>query len=493
MVAHTEDVFDRVIGGVRRAPASDEIGGGSLRGLSFRLRWLTPTASEGDLTLSLGGDQVWTVAPQTLTTLEWADFLEGLSRAWLHLCLEESYPRGVTPETPSATERALLERVFSETAVRAEFQAFRKHHDLSTWLTQSYSFPQMWIIREGNFMLLEGGNRVLRWAYSDVTRTLEHLGNAITERLSVTSDASTSNALRSWRRREEASDSLLENISLGIGPDRLRYLRSALPVRTRDQIFRGMDEVRAAARMLASYSNDEVILQVATLINAQLHRETVELARSSLSAAGELSKVSRELPRMQGRHIARWLRGTLGKTTLGTRLDPERLLEAWNVAIVPFTTVVQIEAISFWGPSHGPAILLNSAGRRSRKMKEARFGISGGARFTLAHELCHLLLDTEGSLPVAEVLGGGVPSAPEERANAFAAELLLPEHDAGIFYTRSSSADDALRSLTRTYGVTKTLAAWQILKRFGEGSPSLKQGDFDALYQITRSRRPSTM
>ena len=115
--------------------------------------------------------------------------------------------------------------------------------------------------------------------------------------------------------------------------------------------------------------------------------------------------------------------------------------------------------------------------------------MSGGARFTLAHELCHLLLDTKGSLPVAEVLGGSVPNAPEERANAFAAEFLLPESAAGLAYTTSANVQDALNSLTYKYGVTKTLAAWQILKRFGEGSPVLTPGDFWVLHQIASIRR----
>jgi hypothetical protein len=39
--------------------------------------------------------------------------------------------------------------------------------------------------------------------------------------------------------------------------------------------------------------------------------------------------------------------------------------------------------------------------------------VNGAMRFTLAHELCHLLVDRKGSLPVAEVLGGATPNRPE--------------------------------------------------------------------------------
>jgi IrrE N-terminal-like domain len=489
MVLSAEHVFERPIGAIRGKRSADEVIGGSARGMSFLLRWSDPTSAEGDLTISLGGNQVWTTAPQTLASSAWVEFLAGLSSAWLHLRLEETYPRGVVPEMPSRTEAALLSRVISPEATGEEFRLFRRHHDISAWFKSDANFPPMWMIREGNLMLMEGGNRILRWAYSDVIRTLQHLGTAIAERLSAASDASAVAALRSWQMREQAADSDLDKISLGITTERLSHLAQIVPLRTRAQIFGGVDEVRAAARMLLSWVDDDVVLKVAELIRSQPRRDTPELSKLTVQAAEILTEASRELPRIQGRQVAIWFRNLLNGVDQTHRVNPEKLLKSWNVAIVPFTTVAQMEAISFWGPSHGPAILLNIGGRRSRQSGGSRHGTSGGARFTLAHELCHLLLDTEGSLPVAEVLGGSVPNAPEERANAFAAEFLLPESVAGRAYTESATVDEALRSLTRTYGVTKTLAGWQILKRFGEGSPVLSQSDFLALRQITGVRR----
>jgi len=38
----------------------------------------------------------------------------------------------------------------------------------------------------------------------------------------------------------------------------------------------------------------------------------------------------------------------------------------------------------------------------------------------------HLLVDRKGFLPLVEVFGGYAPKGAERRANAFAAELLLP-------------------------------------------------------------------
>ena len=492
MILSADHVFDRPIGAVRSARRTDEVVGGSARGMSFRLRWLDPSSAEGDLTISLEANQAWTTAPQTIGLSAWAAFLAGLSNAWLFLRLEETYPRGVVPVMPSLTEAALVRRVISPEVANDEFRLFRSHHDISAWFEPYLDFPQLWIIREGNLMLMEGGSRTVRWAYGDVIRTLQHLGNAIAERLVAVDEAAAAAALRSWQSREQTADSELEAISLGTNVERLSRLAAAVQPRTRAQIFQGADEVRAAARMMLSSTDDSVVLHVAELIQTQSRRDTDTVSLQSVAAIQELSEVRHDLPRTQGRHIAAWLRRALEHSDQ-SRAEPEKLLKAWNVGIVRFTTRPHIEAIAFWGPSHGPAILLNTGGRRSRQSAEPWHGMSGGARFTLAHELCHLLLDTKGSLPVAEVLGGSVPNAPEERANAFAAEFLLPESVAGLAYTNSATIEEALASLTRSHGVTKTLAAWQIMKRFGEGSPVLKPGDFWTLRSIASVRRATRL
>lgn len=48
-------------------------------------------------------------------------------------------------------------------------------------------------------------------------------------------------------------------------------------------------------------------------------------------------------------------------------------------------------------------------------------------RFTLAHELCHILFDRSRSLRMAIVSGPWAPLSIEQRANAFAAAFLMPE------------------------------------------------------------------
>jgi Zn-dependent peptidase ImmA (M78 family) len=49
-----------------------------------------------------------------------------------------------------------------------------------------------------------------------------------------------------------------------------------------------------------------------------------------------------------------------------------------------------------------------------------------GIRFTLAHELCHLLFDREKARPIVHASTPWAERAVEQRANAFAAMLLMP-------------------------------------------------------------------
>ncbi len=117
--------------------------------------------------------------------------------------------------------------------------------------------------------------------------------------------------------------------------------------------------------------------------------------------------------------------------------------------------ITTVDAIGCWGPSHGPAVLLNSDRRHALSV--------GRKRATLAHEICHLLLDRLASLPLIEVLGGRTARHVEQRANAFAAELLLPRHLAGeLFLGFGDDHERAAKSLRARFGVSSALLGWQL-------------------------------
>lgn len=127
-----------------------------------------------------------------------------------------------------------------------------------------------------------------------------------------------------------------------------------------------------------------------------------------------------------------------------------------------------IDAIGCWGPRHGPAVLLNS--------DTGHAASSGRGRATLAHEVCHLLVDRKNSLPLVEVLGGRTAKHVEQRARAFAAELLLPRDIAGqAFLDHEGEEARAARSLCSRFGVSSELLAWQVRNSGQPLTPSARQ------------------
>ncbi len=103
----------------------------------------------------------------------------------------------------------------------------------------------------------------------------------------------------------------------------------------------------------------------------------------------------------------------------GGFVDVERLIEALGVRIGELAlSDAHVRGVAVAGPQHRPGIFVNE--RNAFNAHEA------GRRFTLAHELRHLLFDREQGRPLAVASGPWAPRAIERRANAFAAMLLMP-------------------------------------------------------------------
>ena len=77
-----------------------------------------------------------------------------------------------------------------------------------------------------------------------------------------------------------------------------------------------------------------------------------------------------------------------------------------------------IRGIAFAGVGFAPRIVVN--GTHPFNDNES------GRRFTIAHELCHVLFDRTRARRVAHASGPWAPAGIEKRANAFAAYLLMP-------------------------------------------------------------------
>lgn len=78
-----------------------------------------------------------------------------------------------------------------------------------------------------------------------------------------------------------------------------------------------------------------------------------------------------------------------------------------------------VRAVSFAGSHHLATMLINTSWDGNQR--------SSVRRFTMAHELCHLLHDRTYGAQLAVASGPWAPFALEQRANAFAAMLLMPQ------------------------------------------------------------------
>ena len=476
--------FGGIIGTRRRRREVHDLGvarGGSRRGLSYELVWdAQARGSIGTLTLMVGGICVWGTEERGIHR-DWSVLLEFLAERWNWLLLEQSYPGGVTPRWPSDLRSALLQMLPSLEPLDIEWlgKQFGQSHNLARFgrrAIRGRALPDIWVLREGGNMILDAKPVRIRWPFADVVRSLASLGEAIAGRLRELDPEH--RIARAWDHRDIISDSIAQSISLGMTLREAEHLTTSgvIEQQSRSEILRDADELVAVARMVGSRAS----LSDLKLVS----REVVGLASRSTDALDQLGRSANEFlenspdlrrPHEQGHALAQWLRKELDVWRPGKDIDPDQLLEGWNVDIRAIQLTPAIEAISVWGPLRGPSVLVNRQGIHNRSLIHGD-DIYGGLRATFAHELCHLLLDRGRSLPVAEVLGGSTPLYLEQRANAFAAEFLVPRLWAIQEYRRSPDAQSALDRVCSRYRVSTTLAARQLLnysQEFGEVFPDV--------------------
>ena len=159
-----------------------------------------------------------------------------------------------------------------------------------------------------------------------------------------------------------------------------------------------------------------------------------------------------------------------------TSVDIDRILEALGVEVVEVRlTDETTRAVAIAGPQRRPCVAWNSACERNA---DAR-----GRRFTLAHELCHLLFDADAGRRLALASGPWAPVDVEQQANAFAAMLLMP----------TEAVHSAVGELTEPLGSRNAVAriAGQFNTGFDATLHHLANLGFIDEYTTERIRAPS--
>jgi hypothetical protein len=125
-------------------------------------------------------------------------------------------------------------------------------------------------------------------------------------------------------------------------------------------------------------------------------------------------------------------------------INVEHVMSSLDIAISSLElSDAEVRAVSVFGPTQRPHVFRNV---------QTRWGTSSAvARFTLAHELCHLLFDREYGDELAIATGPWAPLAIEQRANAFAAAFLMPTwllRDALAEATAPADDQETIRSVS---------------------------------------------
>lgn len=418
----------------------------------------------GALGLWLGDTLVWTESndgSEKPVEWSWVNLLEGLGRVWPWLTLEEGYPIPIHPEHPGRLDDELSKRWDGMVGLQRDDEEdlifdFNHRHNLAL-LVRGVSLPRVMVMREGNEMVFWSQRRPqpVRIPFAEFVRVFEAFGDHLSYLLI---DSNRDLAILARKRWSERVSKTFEYKRQGAFEDEdpsvkrlIEAQRQVSHAAANDELYSD-DEIRAAARMTAKKFMAEDRLKVLEAIQKIKPRKTPELDRLSQSVpdANEHSSVGFQ----QGYWLATWLREEL---QLGAgNVDPKSIIEGWDVEIFDIEVDPEICAVAVWGRLHGPGVILNQS-------RNSRASGAKGCRATLAHEICHLIYDRSRSLPVADVMGGLGPQFAEKRANAFAAEFLLPRASAAAEVRNSS--DDILviaKRLERKFGVSRAIVRHQM-------------------------------
>ena len=439
--------------------------------LTFVLTFVEPeaetaaSASLGNLKLVMQGLPVWSSGREPWPMVEW---LEHLAAQWTFLEWEERDPLQLGGDFSTVRARAQERwRDLPEAEGDAQDEllfGFERSHNLANAF-QGMVLPDLWWVRQGACAWVKAGLSAAVVPWTTAREALQGTGDQIANRLRDVDDERARVARRAWDQRSNKNTPAVIEAALGVTA---RILEELAPREQWAELLEfdpaAPSELLVAARMAGPYAQAEDLRELMNQLKAQ--KATASPALTALSSG--LPKLLGP-PYEQGQAAAIWLRQHW-RVAANKPIDPAARLRALGVRVREVTLMTTaIDAACAWGPRHGPVVLVNPKGRHAS-------GVAG-RRATLAHELGHLLMDRGGLLPVAEVKGGAVSEEAEARANAFAAELLLPQKEAAAWMARAEKrgAKAALAKLCRHYGVSKKSAAWQALKANVDLPPNVEK------------------
>jgi hypothetical protein len=449
--------------------------------LKFALSWSPPGArarriTTASLCVRIGSRTIWPVdgADDVSLEIQADDLLSYLTEFWKPLILRQTYPIASQPDRPSLLRSEAEKRWASapdETIEREDelVTAFEEAHDLSRCFAGLFDLPALWLVRQGDRMLVETRSALRSVAFDEAQAALRVVGDEIARHLNAAEAERWSDLLSAWRSRDQGDPAVLlawaasldRQVAQSFAKEGVLEAPQSVTEAANDN-----DELRIAARM-ASALPQEQIRQIISLVQSFEKCEARPLDAFGADFRAYIAKsFADRRPFEQGEAGANFVRARLNLRD-EEQVDVFRIVEALGVSLRPDSVEPStLFALAVWGPRHGPAVLLNKLAMHYPP--EIEFRKNWLARVTLAHELCHLMLDQDHTLSTVEVLHNRMPLDIERRARAFAGEFLLPGSVAAKLWQKAKSPrsldqlDKFVGELCRDFGVTKNVAAWKL-------------------------------
>jgi Zn-dependent peptidase ImmA (M78 family) len=410
--------------------------------------------SMGELRIKVGGVVLTAhrAHGQPMDAIHWylGPMVSWVLRQWKWLMHEEAY----TWQTRSSDSAALTVAADLERYIASEYAPDRAiYKTVYEWWTRhalrssdsSALYPDVFIRRvddhveiswldrqpefspEGFELNLMPGTAL--FSVEDVARPLwDFLRWALDTAPSVTEDDRRQvNVLRAQLNSLSHTDAA-ELESVHVASDALRKIMEEVRAETHWVADRAMldnvpvvTEFDAPALMFGGLNVDIRIPDMRTLFSLLMqHRNGADNDRlASLVSSPSIYEYIQ--PYTHGYELAYLTREALGIDVSTAFIDIEKVLEALNITISEERLETNsVRGVAIAGAGLSPAILVNLNSRFNE--------YSSGRRFTLAHELCHILYDRSSARRLSHISGPWASARVEKRANAFAAMFLATPH-----------------------------------------------------------------
>lgn len=399
----------------------------------------------------------------------WVDLLEYVAANWGALIYEQSYPYSWLSdvahpgETWSVAERrwARLGEDLAEEE-EAALLAFERRHNLA-YAWKGLSLPSLTLMRNGGVCwICAEGRAPIRTSFDVCRAALISICDVLAESFEGSPNARVASAIDRWRSRGAKAKQDLFSYATGMSKGLLAAVQGdADPfefwgVAANDPWADGLAEegpLLAAARMTAGMADGATIRRVLDAIREAPRGKLDAVERLSVVAHRHLRRTPAQFAFFGGYAVAEVVRGALQRDR-AVRFDIDAVFVELAIGVAQLRLGIEtIDAVAVWG-ARGPCVILNLDRQHISPER---------TRMTFAHELGHLVLDRAGGLPFCDVLGGAVDHFMESRANAFAAELLLPRSVVeGRRTTWKRSIREFVTVLAQDFGVSKSVACAQI-------------------------------